>query len=254
MYKSLMVGELIVVDEKKVALMTRLSIYEKNEKNDGLQMSKFFERDYVRFSILKALVSATVVYWLIVGAYVFVSFETILAEINNMDYFGLMYKILGWYVFFCFIYFVFSYLVYTYRYNKKRKGLTRYNSDLRDLIELTGGPMHHAKLVKNSNINVIRDEAKHKSAESKSRNVVNRTEIVNSRLKQEEERKSRQIIENSRRLEEKRAKQKAAEEEKKRHEELAKQEIRRKRMALEEEQRQQRMQGYSEANRKGDSN
>ena len=243
-----------MVDEKKVGLMTRLSIYEEKEKNEGRVMSKFFERDYVRFNILKALVSATVVYWLIVGAYVFVSFEVILAKINNMDYFGIMYKILGWYVAFCFVYFFFAYLVYTYRYNKKRKGLAQYNSDLRDLIELSGGPMHHAKLVKHSNINVIKDESdRSNSSEKKSRNVVNRTEIVNSRLKQGEEEKNRQIIENSRRLEERRAAQKAAAEEKQRHAEEARLEIRRKRMALEEEQRKQRMQGYSESNRKGDN-
>lgn len=243
-----------MLDEKKVSLMTRLSIYEKKEKNDGLIMSKFFERDYVRYNILKALVSATIVYWLIVGAYVFISFEVILAKLNNMDYFGIMYKILGGYVAFGFVYFVFSYLVYTYRYNKKRKGLARYNSDLRDLIELSGGPMHHAKLVKHSNINVIKEESENSdSSNKKSRNVVNRTEIVNNKLRQEEEERNRQIIENSRRLEERRAARKASEEEKQRREEEARQEIRRKRMALEEEQRQKRMQEYSESYRKGDN-
>ena len=235
-----------MLDEKKVSLMTRLSIYEKKEKNDGLIMSKFFERDYVRYNILKALVSATIVYWLIVGAYVFISFEVILAKLNNMDYFGIMYKILGGYVAFGFVYFVFFFFLY--------KGLARYNSDLRDLIELSGGPMHHAKLVKHSNINVIKEESENSdSSNKKSRNVVNRTEIVNNKLRQEEEERNRQIIENSRRLEERRAALKASEEEKQRREEEARQEIRRKRMALEEEQRQKRMQEYSESYRKGDN-
>ncbi|MBQ9232812.1 MAG: hypothetical protein IJ167_02085 [Lachnospiraceae bacterium] len=244
-----------MIDEKKVELMTRLSIYEKKEKDKGLAMSKFFERDYVRYNVLKTLVAATVVYWTIVGAYVFISFEVILAKINNMDYFGIMYKILGWYVAFCFVYFVFAYLVYTYRYNSKRKGLAKYNSDLRDLIELSGGPMHHAKLVKNSNINVINDDdvKKKNSASNRSRSTVNRTEIVNNRIKQEEEERNRQIIENSKRLEERRAAQRAMQEEKQRQAEEARLEIRRKRMALEEEQKRQRMQGYSETYRKGDN-
>ena len=244
-----------MIDEKKVELMTRLSIYEKKEKDKGLAMSKFFERDYVRYNVLKTLVAATVVYWTIVGAYVFISFEVILAKINNMDYFGIMYKILGWYVAFCFVYFVFAYLVYTYRYNSKRKGLAKYNSDLRDLIELSGSPMHHAKLVKNSNINVINDDdvKKKNSASNRSRSTVNRTEIVNNRIKQEEEERNRQIIENSKRLEERRAAQRAMQEEKQRQAEEARLEIRRKRMALEEEQKRQRMQGYSETYRKGDN-
>lgn len=244
-----------MVDENKVRLMTKLSIYEKKEKNDGLLMSKFFERDYVRYNVLKTLVAATVVYWTIVGAYVFISFEVILSKINNLDYFRVMYRILGWYVAFCFVYFVISYLVYTYRYNKKRKGLTEYNSNLRDLIELSGGPMHHGKLVKNSNIKVIRDDEavnKEKTPEKK-RNVVNRTEMLNNRLKQEEEERNRQIIENSKRLEEQRARKKAMEVQKQREVEEAKQEIRQRRMALEEEQRQKRMQEYAETYRKGDN-
>ncbi len=245
-----------MLDENKVRLMTRLSIFEKKEKNDALPMSRFFERDYVRFNVLKTLVAATIVYWTVVGAYVFISFEVILAQINNMDYFGVMYRILGWYVVFGFVYFVFAYLVYSYRYNSKRKGLARYNSDLKDLIELSGGPMHRGKLVKNSNIKVIKDDEavkKNASSENNNKNVVNRTEMLNNRLKQEEEERNRQIIENSRRLEEQRAKKKALEEQKKREAEETRLQIRQRRMALEEEQRQKRMQEYAESYRKGDN-
>ena len=242
-----------MVDEKKVKLMTRLSIYEKKEKNDGLVMSRFFERDYVRFNVLKTLVAATVVYWAVVGAYVFVSFEVILNSINNMDYFGVMYRILGWYAVFCFVYFFFAYLVYSYRYGKKRKGLTQYNSDLRDLIEISGGPMHRGKLVRNSNIDVIRDDDKNRKPSSeRSRNVVNRTEMVRNRMKREEEERNKQIIENSRRLEEKRKNKQALMERKQRENEQAKFEMRQKRMALEEEQRRQNMQ-KSDTYMKGDN-
>lgn len=242
-----------MVDEKKVKLMTRLSIYEKKEKNDGLVMSRFFERDYVRFNVLKTLVAATVVYWAVVGAYVFVSFEVILDSINNMDYFGVMYRILGWYAVFCLVYFFFAYLVYSYRYGKKRKGLTQYNSDLRDLIEISGGPMHRGKLVRNSNIDVIRDDDKNRKPSSeRSRNVVNRTEMVRNRMKREEEERNKQIIENSRRLEEKRKNKQALMERKQRENEQAKFEMRQKRMALEEEQRRQNMQ-KSDTYMKGDN-
>ncbi len=243
-----------MLDENKVRLMTRLSIFEKNEKANGLVMSKFFEQDYVRFNALKTLVAATVVYWIIVGSYVFISFETILSEINNLDYFGVMYRILGWYVMFCFVYFVFAYLLYSYRYRKNRHGLTQYNSDLRDLIELSGGPMHHGKLVKNSNINVVKEnETKKNTDPSKKRTVVNKSEMLNNRLKQEEEAKSKQIIENARRLEERNAKKKAMEEQKQKDIEEAKRQIRERRMALEEEQKKMRMQEYAENYKKGDN-
>lgn len=128
-----------VIDEQKVSLMTKLAIFEKHEKRKGLVISKYYRSDYVRFNVLKTLVAATVVYWLVVAAYVFMNFEDLLAKVNDTDYFSLMYKLLGWYVGFCFIYFIFSTLVYEFRYYKARKKLTSYNSNLKDLIELEGG-------------------------------------------------------------------------------------------------------------------
>lgn len=243
-----------MVDENKVKLMTKISIFEKKENKDGIPMSKFFERDYVRFNVLKTLVAATIVYWTVVGAYVFVSFEVILAQINNMDYFGVMYRILGWYVVFCFCYFVFAYLVYAYRYNSKRKGLAQYNSNLKDLIELSGGPMHHGKLVKNSDINVVKEKSSNNSkSSSNEKMVVNRSRMLDAKLKEEEEIKRQQIIENSRRREERIQARKLAEEDKQRQVEDAKRQIRERRIAIEEEQRKKRQMEYGNNFGKGDN-
>ena len=87
-----------MVDEKKVALMTKLAIFEKHESNDSLVLSKYYKNDYVRYNMLKTLISATIVYWSIVAAYVFMRFDQMLAEINKIDYFDLVYKLLLWYV------------------------------------------------------------------------------------------------------------------------------------------------------------
>ncbi|MBQ9610546.1 MAG: hypothetical protein IJV15_14030 [Lachnospiraceae bacterium] len=243
-----------MIDEKKVSLMTKISIFEKKEKNNGLVMSRYFKQDYVRYSALMTIVSATIVYWTIVGAYVFVRFENLLADIDDMDYFGIMYKVLGWYVVFCLVYYILASFVYSYRYEKARKGLTEYNSDLRDLIELTGGPMHHGKLIKNSEIKAVKTEVKDPSEEKKTKkNVVNKTEMINKRQQMEDEERRKQIIENSKRLEAKRAEKKEQENKKMLEIEQAKQQIRERRMALEEEQRKKRMQEYADSMRKGDN-
>lgn len=135
-----------MVDEKKVKLMTRLAIYEKHEKSRGLVMSKYFQGDFVRYNILKTLVSVTICFWAVVGYYVFTNFDVLLITVSEVDYFDVMYKLLGAFAKVALVYFAASFLIYNLRYEKAKKGLIRYNSDLRDLIELEGGPAHYSKV------------------------------------------------------------------------------------------------------------
>lgn len=194
---------MIVVDEKKVGLMTKVAIYEKHEKHRNLVMSRYYQTDYVRYNVLKTWVAATVAYWTIVGSYVFMKFDELLAKVNDIDYFDLMYKILGAYAVFCIIYFLFSSMVYHYRYIKSKPGLVEYNSNLRDLIELEGGPMHHGKLAESARVSTggHGNPAKKQTAEggTSQKNTstrVNRSEIVKQRIQEEERRKEAEILEN----------------------------------------------------------
>ncbi len=192
-----------MVDEKKVGLMTKVAIYEKHEKYRNLVMSKYYQTDYVRYNVLKTWIAATVAYWTIVGTYLFMKFDDLLAKINDIDYFDLMYRILGAYAVFCVIYFLFSSVVYHYRYIKAKPGLVEYNSNLRDLIELEGGPMHRGKLAANSRVAMAANEntvnkqsAGEKSSQKSAGTRVNRSEIVKKRIQEEEQRKEAEILEN----------------------------------------------------------
>lgn len=137
-----------MVEEKKVRLMTKLAIYEKKQNHKDISVSRFYKTDYVRYNVLKSIVAATIAYWLIVGIYIYLKFEDILAKLNEVDYFDLMYKVLGTYAVVCVVYLVFTSAVYYVKYEFARPGLTEYNSNLRDLIEELGGPSHRRKPVK----------------------------------------------------------------------------------------------------------
>ena len=50
-----------MLDKKKIKLMTRISIYEKNEDTNDLALSKFYKEDYAKYGCLKTLVATTVV-------------------------------------------------------------------------------------------------------------------------------------------------------------------------------------------------
>jgi flagellar biosynthesis GTPase FlhF len=197
-----------VVDEKKVRLMTRLAIYEKKEKDKGLIRSKYFQGDYVRYNVLKTMVSSTIVFWGVLGYYAFMNFDSLLAKVSDVDYFDVMYKLIGWYVTFCVIYFLIASLLYNYRYEKSKRGLISYNSDLRDLIELEGGPMHHSKLVREDSRTVGAEQSLKNDSDrgsvprtaSTARTSVNRSELVRQRQQEQDKLREEQIKKNAARL------------------------------------------------------
>jgi hypothetical protein len=197
-----------VVDENKVRLMTRLAIYEKNEKDKGLIRSKYFQGDYVRYNVLKTMVTSTIVYWGVVCYYAFMNFDSLLARVSDVDYFDVMYKLIGWYVAFCVVYFLIATLLYNYRYNKSKEGLIQYNSDLRDLIELEGGPMHRSKLVNDEN-RTMGDEIPFKDTGktevtpkpyAQNKTAVKRSDIVRQRQLEQDRLREEQIKQNAARL------------------------------------------------------
>ena len=226
-----------MIDQEKVGLMTRLAIYEKKEKNSGLLYSRYFETDYVRYNILKTWVASTVAYWLIIAAYSFLHFDELLGKVNEIDYFAVMYKLLGGYVLFVFAYFVLGTFVYHVRYEKKKHGLVEYNGNMRKLIELNEGT--RAKVKNDTQLENVTEAPAAKpmrQSADPSRGTVSRMNMVNARLAEEQEAKRQEIIANVNRLNERREREQAANEQRKREIEMEKERIRQRRRALEEEQ------------------
>ena len=253
----------VVINEKKVGLMTKISIYEKKEENRELVISKYYKTDYVRYNVLKQLVASTVFYWGAVACYIFMKFEDMLAKINQIDYFDLMYKLLGGYVVFCFAYFVFAYSVYTYRYGHAKKGLTKYNKHLRRLIDLEGGGKSKSKSISNNEMDeffaeserlaflkkkagnyetgnedeLALDMEEQRIPVTNSRKVnVSRMDMLNQRIKESEEQKKQQIIANANRLKERQQLQELLKEQHDATVEEERQRIRNRRMEIEREQ------------------
>lgn len=223
-----------MVDEKKVALMTKLAIYEKHEDSRNIVVSKYYESDYVRYNVLKSLVAATVVYWTIVGGILFMKFDTVLAKINDIDYFGAMYKLLGGYVVVCLIYFAISSILYRYRYMVAKPGLFKYNSNLKDLIELEGGPAHKAHVRRNADISNVQPEVQ-KSAKN-DRGNVSRMAMIRQREEEVQDIKNQQILDNVKKREERLALQNAERDRQQRLREQEQKRIMERRKALERQQ------------------
>lgn len=125
-----------MLDEEKIKLMTKISIYEKQEEFEGLNLSNYYKEDYVKYGCLRTLVATTIMYWLCVAAYIFLYFEKILVDLNQVDYFKLIYGLMLGYVVVMALFYIYAFIVYNYKYSKARPGLIKYNKMLRKLIKL----------------------------------------------------------------------------------------------------------------------
>ncbi len=56
-----------LVNEQKVRMMTKLAIYESGKGKQDLKLAKYYKSDYIKYNVLKTIVSTAVCYWLAIG-------------------------------------------------------------------------------------------------------------------------------------------------------------------------------------------
>lgn len=116
--------------------MTKLAIYERGEGKHDINMSHYFRTDYIRFQILKSILSVTVGYLLILALIGLYRMEYFINEATKIDYKEMGQNLLTLYLVILAIYIVFSYFKVRAEYKKARKNLVHYNKQLNDLVEI----------------------------------------------------------------------------------------------------------------------
>ena len=64
-----------MINQEKVALMTKLAIYEENEGRKNIPMGKYYKDDYVSLHMVNTVIVATFSYVLVIAAIVFAHIE-----------------------------------------------------------------------------------------------------------------------------------------------------------------------------------
>ena len=122
-----------MINEEKVILMTRLASYEANEGKRDISIVNYFKSDYIGFQILKSVIAATISFLALFGIYVFYNFEELIQEMYKMDLLGFGKSVIILYLCTVCAYGVISYVVSVIKYNKAKKNLRNYYSNLRKL-------------------------------------------------------------------------------------------------------------------------
>ncbi len=125
-----------MLNNKKIRLMTKLAVYENKDGKEDIHLSKYYKTDYVRFQVLKSIISATVGYVLVLALIGVYKMEYIIKNAVTLDYKNIGTYILGFYIMVITIYGLGSVLIFSLKYDISRKKLSKYYKLLRRLNKI----------------------------------------------------------------------------------------------------------------------
>lgn len=125
-----------MIDEKKVKLMTRMAVYEKNEGKEDLKISAYYRKDYASIHMVYAIIWATVGYGCLILLAGFCVFDKLMdsMSINAMITLGIG-VIIG-YLAVVIVYAVTVRIIYNKKHQKARMRVKMYNHNLIRLLKI----------------------------------------------------------------------------------------------------------------------
>ncbi len=122
-----------MVNEEKVALMTKLALYEEKEGKKNIPLGKYYKDDYVSMNVVATFIWSTFAYLLILGAIIFMHLEEMMVELATMDYVKVGTQVAIGYAIMLVVSIVIAYIVYTIKFKRVRVSLNEYNGNLKKL-------------------------------------------------------------------------------------------------------------------------
>ncbi|MCR4778299.1 MAG: hypothetical protein K5858_05600 [Lachnospiraceae bacterium] len=123
-----------MITNEKLRLMTRMTIFEESEEGkEAIRIGHYFKHDYIRWELIKTIISVTIAYVLILGMVVLYKLEYLIANALVLNYRGILMKVLGIYLVLIVIYVSGAVIGYSYKYNRERRNLGRYEKSLKRL-------------------------------------------------------------------------------------------------------------------------
>lgn len=119
-------GGVTVLNEKKLQIMSRLASYEKKEHQKDFKRAKYYKSDYIRYNLLKTIVSVTIGYVLILGLIAFYNLEFLISNAVILDYNEMIGKALTIYILLLVIYIVGTIIIYSLKYDKSHRLVGKY--------------------------------------------------------------------------------------------------------------------------------
>lgn len=125
-----------MLNEKKVKLMTKIAIREKNEGHELKIASNCFKVDYITLQMVYTAVTSTIGYLLIIVLYVLGHLEELFLNVETFDYYALIEKVVTNYVLCLFAFLFIAFFYYAHKYDKAFVKVKHNYSDLKNLSKM----------------------------------------------------------------------------------------------------------------------
>lgn len=125
-----------MINENKVILMTRASLYEEKKGKKQLKIMKYFRHDYISLQILGGWLFGTISFLLCCALWGVYHMEYLLENIHKMDLKSLGMTVLWLYVAAMAVYLIILYMVASYRYRTAKKSVGSYVHTLQKISDI----------------------------------------------------------------------------------------------------------------------
>lgn len=125
-----------MINEEKVILMTRASLYEGKAGKDKLKITRYFRHDYISLQLLHGWFFATVSFMLCAALWGACHMEYLLDNLHKMDLKGFGLTVVFIYVLTVAVYCCILYGVYSYRYYSAKRSVGTYAQTLRKISDI----------------------------------------------------------------------------------------------------------------------
>lgn len=146
-----------MINEEKVILMTRASLYEEKEGKKKLKISRYFRHDYISVQLLLGWFFATLSFGLCVALWGVCNMEYLMENLHKMDLKSFGMTMLLYYVLTVVVYACMLYAFYAYRYHTAKRSVNAYAHTLRKISDI------YASEEKNTASGTLTEDVKHDS-------------------------------------------------------------------------------------------
>ena len=125
-----------MINEEKVKEEFNLARIDERYPKEMARVGRHFRWDYVAAQILWSILGGTVCFVLVAVLWGMWNADSLMADINSLDYIGMAMTLMSYYVVFLGGYLFLTLLVYFFRYGSEHRIMQEYLSHVRKLGEL----------------------------------------------------------------------------------------------------------------------
>ena len=122
-----------MINEEKVKQLYKVALYEQKEEKMHRQIGRYYRSDYIVKELIKSIFTGTAAYLLMLVLWISSRWESVLDQINRMDWDGMVVPVVLIYIGFMLAYLVCTFFVYRRKYAEFYKQVERYEEELKTL-------------------------------------------------------------------------------------------------------------------------